>query len=115
MGNMLGKLVSFRMSEDMHMSYLQAAADLGISLSEFLRLKLESIGDEAVADQIAQLRLTLIDTKDPAESTAESYPILLETLLLLRKVCTPGDVRSIQNELRRIGYSPWSPETTRIT
>lgn len=77
---LLDKLVSFRISEDEHQSYTQAAADLGMSFSEYLRLRLVSVGDDYVADQIAQLRLTLLDNLIPEGSDANSlWPMITAT------------------------------------
>ncbi|TFL14438.1 hypothetical protein CSC67_07940 [Pusillimonas caeni] len=96
------------MSEVERQEYVRAAAALGVSPSEYLRLRLASTSDEYVADQIAQLRLTLLDNLSPAGPDAGLLPILLEILLLLRQACSPGQLRSAQTELQRLGHSPWS-------
>lgn len=109
----LSKRITIRISEDEHLAYLSAATDLGMGISEYLRLRLVSQSDEHVADQIAQLRLTLIDVNDPMEQGAAQSAMLLETLLLLRRVTTPADVKMVHAELQRLGYEPWSAQPER--
>lgn len=104
---LLGKLISLRISEDEHQAYTRAAAELGISFSEYVRLRLVSVGNDYVAEQIAQLRLTLLDNTEPFAPDQTNPSLSLETLLLLRRICPPGAVRGVQSELKRLGYSPW--------
>lgn len=104
---LLERLISIRLSEEEHQSYVVAAAKLGISLSEYLRLRLASVNESDVADQIAQLRLTLLD--NPTDISDDLWPAVLEVVLLLRHICKPGDVRSAHAELERVGYSAWRP------
>ncbi len=104
---LLDKPISIRISEDEHARYSRAAAYLGTSLSEYLRLRLVSVGDDYVADQIAQLRLTLLDNLSPS-AQIEQTPLMLEILLLLRRVSKPGDVGMVRSELLRLGHTPWS-------
>lgn len=109
MRTILDKLISIRISSEEHQTYQRAAADVGLSLSEYLRLRLVSIGDDYVADQIAQLRLTLLDNTQAQE--VETAAATIETLLLLRRLCKPAELHQIHNELTRLGYTPWTPPT----
>lgn len=104
---LLERLISIRLSDKEHQQYLIAATKLGISLSEYLRIRLASVNESEVAEQIAQLRLTLLD--NPGEMPADLWPAMLEVLLLLRHICKPADVRSVHSELGRLGYDTWSP------
>lgn len=106
---LLGKPISLRITEGEHQSYTHAAADLGVSLSEYIRLRLVSVSDDYVAQQIDQLRLTLLDNL-PQDSHS-SNPMLLEVLLLLRHICKPGDVSMVRAELERLGHTPWTPDS----
>lgn len=100
--------ISIRVTEEEQRAYQRAAANLRISASEYLRLRLASASEEYVADQIAQLRMTLLDSLEPTQFDAALGPIVLEILLLLRQACSPGQLRSAQTELQRLGHSPWS-------
>lgn len=102
---LLERLISIRLSNEEHQHYLIASTKLGISLSEYLRLRLASVNENDVADQIAQLRLTLLD--NPGEDSSDLWPAVAEMLLLLRHICKPGDVRTVHAELGRSGYVPW--------
>lgn len=108
-GPLLEKPVRMRMSHDEHQAYLKAAADLGLSLSEYLRLRLVNAGEDLVADQIAQLRLALIDTSDDDVARGALRPLVLELLLLLRHLMKPGELRAVHAELQRLGITPWTP------
>lgn len=108
-GPLLEKFVGVRMSHDEHQSYLKAAADLGLSLSEYLRLRLVNAGEDLVADQIAQLRLALVDTSDDDVSRGALRPLMLELLLSLRHLMKPAELRTIHAELQRLGTTPWAP------
>lgn len=103
---LLEKLVSVRMSDDEYQKYLLAAAQAGLTLSEYLRLRLESVGEDQVANQIAQLRLTLLD--NPSTDLGQPQPLLLEVLLLLRASLAPAALRATHAELKRQGLTPWS-------
>ena len=105
---LLDKLISLRVSEEEYKAHRRAAAVLGVSPSEYLRMRIASASDEYVADQIAQLRLTLMDNLTPSGPGEGLLPILLEILLLLRQACSPEQLRSAQTELQRLGHSPWS-------
>ncbi|NYT44634.1 hypothetical protein H0A64_07325 [Alcaligenaceae bacterium] len=94
------------MSEEEHQVYSHAAAVLGMSLSEHLRLRLVSVGDDYVADQISQLRLTLLVNFSPTET--ETTSMTLEVLMLMRHICKPADVRMVHAELERLSQTPWS-------
>lgn len=105
---LLSERITLRVSEEELLSYTRAAANLGLKPSEYLRLRLNSVEEQYVADQIAQLRLTLLDNLGSSEKQASILPILLETLLLLRRICQPGDLRTVQAELQRLGHTPWA-------
>ena len=102
---LLERLISIRLSDDEHQHYLIAASKLGISLSEYLRLRLASVNENDVAEQIAQLRLTLLD--NPGEVPTDLWPAIAEVVLLLRHICKPGDVQAAHAELSRSGVTPW--------
>lgn len=104
---LLERLISIRMSDDEHQHYVIAATKLGMSLSEYLRLRLASVNENDVADQIAQLRLTILD--NPGEVPTDLWPAVAEVVLLLRHICKPGDVRAAHAELTRSGVTPWRP------
>lgn len=108
---LLGKPIGLRISEEEHQTYTRAAADLDMSLSEYIRLRLVSVGEDYVADQIAQLRLALFDNPSPAET--DTAPLLIEMLLLLRRICKPSDLNGIRAELDRLGIECWSPPAPR--
>ena len=103
---LLERLISIRMSNEEYQYYLVASTKMGVSLSEYLRLRLASTNESDVSNQLAQLRLTLLD--NPGENFADLLPAIAEILLLLRHICKPGDVRAVQAELERTGYVPWS-------
>lgn len=104
---LLERLISIRMSDDEHQHYVIAATKLGISLSEYLRLRLASVNESDVANQIAQLRLTILD--NPGDVPTDLWPAVAEVVLLLRHICKPGDVRAAHAELTRSGVTPWRP------
>ena len=108
-GPLLEKFVGLRMSHDEYQSYLKAAADLGLSLSEYLRLRLVNAGEDLVADQIAQLRLALVDTSDDDVSRGALRLLMLELLLSLRHLMKPAELRTVHAELQRLGTTPWAP------
>ncbi|ROT44569.1 hypothetical protein [Pusillimonas sp. NJUB218] len=101
------------MSDEEHQHYLIAATKLGISLSEYLRLRLASVNENDVADQIAQLRLTILD--NPSDVPTDLWPAVAEVVLLLRHICKPGDVRAAHAELTRSGVTPWRPSQDQKT
>lgn len=107
---LLNKRITIRLSEEEDAAYRRAAAALNVSPSEYLRLRLKSVAEETVAEQLTQLRLTILDTMP--DSASELSPAMLEILLLLRTICPPGAVRSVHNELRRLGCQPWSAAHT---
>lgn len=118
MNKLLCKRVTIRFTEDEFDAYRVAAANVGLTPSEYLRLRLASVDDDQVAAELAQLRLTIFDNLMPAEAELGDAPVwFLEVLLLLRSICQPATVRSVQSELRRLGYTPWSGEdrASRVT
>ncbi|WP_235488640.1 MULTISPECIES: hypothetical protein [unclassified Achromobacter] len=102
--------VTFRLSADAHRRYEAAAKHSGMSLSQYLRARLET--EDTVADQVAQLRLTLLDAGPDAAQPerAGTAPILTELLLLARRAAAPGDLRAVHAELERQGVRPWTPD-----
>ena len=110
---LLERLISIRMSDEEHQHYVIAATKLGISLSEYLRLRLASANENDVADQIAQLRLTILD--NPGDVPTDLWPAVAEVVLLLRHICKPGDVRAAHAELTRSGVTPWRPSQDQKT
>lgn len=109
MRKLLDKRITIRISEDEHNAYLRAAGAVGLSPSEYLRIRLNSIREDQVAEQIAQLRLTLLDNLGPEEHEPIHSTIWLETLLLLRALCSPGELRRVHAELDRLGHPAWAP------
>lgn len=110
MRELLTEKITIRLTADEYQKYLVAAAQASMSVSEYLRLRLSSVNDERVAEEIAQLRFTVLDSMDVADGH-DDPTILLEVLLLLRHICQPSAVRVVQAELQRLGCSPWTPST----
>ncbi len=108
---LLERPVSFRLSADAHRRYEVSAAQVGMRLSQYLRFRLEA--EDSVSDQVAQLRLSLLDAGSPPDEAHGMHPIHLETLLLLRRLASPADVRAVHHELERQQMEPWS--TSRAT
>ena len=69
---LLERLISIRMSNEEYQYYLVASTKMGVSLSEYLRLRLASTNENDVSNQLAQLRLTLLD--NPGENFADLLP-----------------------------------------
>lgn len=109
MRTLLERPVSFRLSAESHSKYEAAAAQLGMRLSQYLRLRLEV--DDSVSEQVSQLRLTMLDIAPNSDTTARTNPALVELLLLVRRGSSPGELRAVHNELERQGLTPWSPES----
>ncbi|MDQ2148112.1 hypothetical protein RBI22_05290 [Alcaligenaceae bacterium C4P045] len=108
MRTLLERPVSFRLSASAYHRYEASAAQLGMRLSQYLRFRLES--DDNMSDQIAQLRLTLLDAGPALEEGQTVNPLLIEMLLLLRRFASPADVRTVHHELERQQLEPWSPD-----
>lgn len=104
---LLERLVSFRLSDAAYSRYEREAADAGMSLSRYLRGRLET--DDALADHVSQLRLALMDDGTDDNATNSATPILVELLLLARQAHPPGHVRAVHAELQRQGMTPWHP------
>lgn len=109
MRTLLERPVSFRLSAESHSKYEAAATQLGMRLSQYLRLRLEV--DDSVSEQLSQLRLTMLDVAPNSDATARTNPALVELLLLVRRGSSPGEVRAVHHELERQGLTPWSPES----
>lgn len=109
MRTLLERPVSFRLSAESHSKYEAAAAQLGMRLSQYLRLRLEV--DDSVSEQVSQLRLTMLDVAPNSDTTARTNPALVELLLLVRRGSSPSELRAVHNELERQGLTPWSPES----
>lgn len=99
--------VAFRLSAQTHRRYEQAAAQAGLSLSKYLRNRLEA--EDSVADHVEQLRLTLLDNGAGDGADAHLLPILVELLLLARRNSSPGDMRAVHTEIERQGLHAWTP------
>ncbi|WP_287955554.1 hypothetical protein [Achromobacter sp.] len=109
MRSLLERPVSFRLSAESYSKYEAAAAQLGMRLSQYLRLRLDV--DDSVSEQVSQLRLTMLDVAPNSDTTACTNPALVELLLLVRRGSSPGELRAVHNELERQGLTPWSPES----
>lgn len=59
MRSLLERPITFRLSDAARRRYEQAAAERGMTLSAYLRDRLEI--DDQVAEHVSQLRLTLLD------------------------------------------------------
>lgn len=105
MRSLLERPITFRLSDAARRRYEQAAADRGMTLSAYLRDRLEI--DDQVAEHVSQLRLTLLDNGTGGQADA-ALPILLELLLLTRRHSPPGDLRAVHLELERQGVMPWT-------
>ncbi|MDH0090900.1 hypothetical protein N7373_05520 [Achromobacter mucicolens] len=105
---LLERPVSFRLSADAHQRYEAAAAQVGMRLSQYLRFRLEA--EDSVSDQVAQLRLSLLDAGPSPEEAHGSHAVHLEILLLLRRLASPADVRAVHHELKRQHREPWSAD-----
>lgn len=105
----LDRLASCRLEPDVYERYELEAAKAGTSLSKYLRDRLSA--DDCLSDQIAQLRLVLLDSADTPHSDNPLLPILLELLLLMRRQTPPGDQRAVRMELERQGILTWSPSS----
>ncbi|WP_224776918.1 hypothetical protein [Achromobacter insolitus] len=77
-----------------------------MTLSAYLRDRLEV--DDQVAEHVSQLRLTLLDRGVDGQPDESLLPILVEMLLLTRRVTSPGDLRAVHLELDRQGIAPWT-------
>ncbi|CAB3842479.1 hypothetical protein N5C72_19480 [Achromobacter mucicolens] len=106
MRSLLERPITFRLSDAARRRYEQAAADRGMTLSAYLRDRLEI--DDQVAEHVSQLRLTLLDSGVGGQPDASLLPILLEMLLLTRRHSPPGDLRAVHLELERQGVTPRS-------
>ncbi|WP_299454193.1 hypothetical protein [uncultured Pigmentiphaga sp.] len=105
---LLERLVSIRLPADKHEEYRLKAAQHGLALSEYLRLRLDV--DDHVDERIAQLRLALLDEADAAEPP-QSQAVLLELLLLARRRAAPADLRTVHSDLAAMGVVPWTPDS----
>ncbi|CAB3919651.1 hypothetical protein DAI43_33715 [Achromobacter xylosoxidans] len=104
MRSLLERPITFRLSDDARRRYAQAAADRGMTLSAYLRDRLEV--DDQVAEHVSQLRLTLLDNAPSGQSDGSLLPILLELLLLTRRQSSPAELRAVHHELERQGVTP---------
>ncbi|ARP92845.1 hypothetical protein CAL14_18370 [Bordetella genomosp. 9] len=104
---LLERPISFRLSDPARKRYEAAAAERGMTLSSYLRSRLEV--DDQIEDHVSQLRLALLD-RDESESVGSApTPLLLELLLLIRKQVSPAELRAVHQELDRLGHAPWTP------
>lgn len=112
-------VVSVRLSEPAAARY-QALADQAwprpISLSAYLKLRLEE-GD-AIAENIASLRLDLAALADrlaadtgqarAGPAGTENVALVLETLLLLRRLTKPEILKSVHTDMKRLGFDAFT-------
>ncbi|MDG9970264.1 hypothetical protein N7638_19645 [Achromobacter mucicolens] len=104
MRSLLERPITFRLSAAARVRYEQAAAERGMTLSAYLRDRLEI--DDQVAEHVSQLRLTLLDYAPNGQSDGSLLPILLELLLLTRRQSPPAELRAVHHELERQGVLP---------
>lgn len=107
MRSLLERPITFRLSDAARRRCENAAAERGMTLSAYLRDRLEI--DDQVAEHVAQLRLTLMDSGAGRDDETPQLPILLELLLLFRRHSSPSDLRTVHLELERQGVPPWTP------
>lgn len=105
--SLLGRPVSFRLPEETWHRYRVAAHRSGMGLSAYLRSRLEA--EDGVADQLDQLRLALVEEERERLQGETLTPVVLETLLLLRRSVPPGELRAVHQEMRRLRVAPWTP------
>ena len=98
--------ISVRLSPTARQRCMVAAAERRMSLSQYVRERIEI--DDHVAEQIKLLRLTILDL-GLDQSQGAIFPIVLELLLLMRRQVSPGDSRAGRLELERQGIAPWTP------
>ena len=106
MRSLLERPITFRLSDAARRRYEQAAAERGMTLSAYLRDRLEI--DDQVAEHVSQLRLTLLDGGVGGQPGESLLPLLVEMLLLTRRITCPGDLRAVHLELDRQGVTPWT-------
>ncbi|MGE8672149.1 MAG: hypothetical protein ACN6PB_03840 [Achromobacter kerstersii] len=106
MRSLLERPITFRLSDAARRRYESAAAERGMTLSAYLRDRLEV--DDQVAEHVSQLRLTLLDVGVGGQPGESLLPLLVEMLLLTRRITSPGDLRAVHLELDRQGVTPWT-------
>ncbi|CUJ49989.1 Uncharacterised protein [Achromobacter kerstersii] len=104
---LLERPISTRLSDAAYRRYERAAAERGMTLSAYVRDRLEV--DDQVAEHVTQLRLTLMDCGVGGEDASPAQSILVEMLMLVRRLGSPGDMRAVHLELQRQGITPWTP------
>jgi len=104
--------ICVRLSDETRRRYEIASAARGISLSQYLRERLEN--EDYIAEQISDLRLILLDDRayqqevDAESLRVETWSVLLELLLLTRQNAPPEQLRVVHNELSRLGMQAWA-------
>lgn len=115
---------SFRLSKEKRVLYEAEAAKAGVSLSIYLKQKLESLTDEIKSassaqkpgdDQLAHLvpllqRSVEFIEKNDSERT-QYRGMMLEILLLLRCTIQPHKVNMVQAEVERRGLDIWTSDS----
>jgi hypothetical protein len=107
------RVVSVRLSEAEYQRYSSIAADKQLSLSTYLRERLDP--QDSVSDQLEALRRAIedaagrrsVDRNAPTPPTTNDQAALLELLLLLRQFAGPQKMDVAQKELKRRGIEPW--------
>lgn len=86
---------------------MRSAADAaGVTFGVFIRRRIEQM--LPLEEELAALRaaIELLDLYDPASSAAAS-PAAVETLLLLRQMASPMQLRAVQADMERYGLQLW--------
>lgn len=102
----LGNSFSVRLSLDTE-AIMRSAADVaGISFGVFIRRRIEQM--LPLEEELAALRaaIELLDLQDPRSSEAASS-VEIETLLLLRQMASPTQLRAVQADMERLGVELW--------
>ena len=100
-------IVRLRLSPEKHAFYKSQADFHNLSLSAYLRQRLEE--QDNYQHQFEHLEQHLVDIEKNLSSkgASGSSPLLYELLLLLRTTMSPGDRRMVHSELERQGIPIW--------
>ncbi|WP_029461064.1 hypothetical protein [Solidesulfovibrio alcoholivorans] len=110
--------VQVRLSMEKRLQYEDEAAQRGLPLSTYLRMRLEE-GDR-INENLAALRIMMLDGFSNIESRLKKeqksqqpeddidYGMMIEAIFLLRKIASPMDLNMIHKELKRQGIKIWT-------
>lgn len=116
------QVVSLRLPMNKYRLYEAEAKARGIRLGTYLKqrlikedeiaLNLKNIQKsarqiQATMDEANEINKEMTNNRDVNEYRG----MILETLLLLRYAIQPGHHRTVQAEVRRLGYEVWNPDS----